>query len=146
MTRRVLLAVDVLDHRTADVLERACRFVSDLGETSLKVVSVVDNKHLDTLTQQRPPDKQYADLVLQDLQRDLEQQLHSTGSAMDAATTTQVIKGDPSEEIIRMADREHVDYVVIGVRKRSRVGKLLLGSTSQSVLLGASCPIVAVPA
>jgi nucleotide-binding universal stress UspA family protein len=36
------------------------------------------------------------------------------------------------------------DAIVIGVRRRSPVGKLLAGSTAQAVILGADCPVIAV--
>ena len=43
-----------------------------------------------------------------------------------------------------MATEESADLVVIGIRRRSPVGKLFLGSTSQQVLLDAPCPVLAV--
>ena len=46
-----------------------------------------------------------------------------------------------------LVDRSYepgVELLVIGVRRRSPVGKLLLGSVSQRVLLDAHCPVVAV--
>ena len=49
-----------------------------------------------------------------------------------------------AEEILRTAAEVDATLVVIGIRRRSPVGKLLLGSTAQEVLLGASCPVVAV--
>src|SRR4051794_12368756 len=49
-----------------------------------------------------------------------------------------------AEEILRVAAEQDATLVVIGIRSRSPVGKLLLGSTAQEVLLGATCPVVAV--
>jgi nucleotide-binding universal stress UspA family protein len=49
-----------------------------------------------------------------------------------------------AEEILRVATEQDATLVVIGIRSRSPVGKLLLGSTAQEVLLGAACPVVAV--
>jgi nucleotide-binding universal stress UspA family protein len=51
-----------------------------------------------------------------------------------------------AEEILRVAAAESADLIVIGIRHRSPVGKLLLGSTSQQVLLDASCAVLAVKA
>jgi nucleotide-binding universal stress UspA family protein len=42
------------------------------------------------------------------------------------------------------AERAGADVIVIGVRRRSPVGKLLTGSTAQAVILGADCPVIAV--
>lgn len=52
----------------------------------------------------------------------------------------------PSQDLIQAADDEHADLIVIGLRKRSAVGKLLLGSNAQEILLGAHCPVLAVKA
>ena len=51
---------------------------------------------------------------------------------------------EASEEIVRAADEARADLIVIGLRHRSPVGKLLMGSTAQSVLLDAECPVLAV--
>jgi len=53
---------------------------------------------------------------------------------------------DPAEELIATADATHAEFIVIGLRRRSPVGKLLLGSNAQRVLLDASCPVLAVKA
>ena len=50
----------------------------------------------------------------------------------------------PAEEILAAAARVSADLIVIGIRRRTPVGKLFLGSTSQQVLLDAPCPVLAV--
>ncbi len=53
---------------------------------------------------------------------------------------------DPAEELISAAEATEAEFIVIGLRRRSPVGKLLLGSNAQRVLLDASCPVLAVKA
>jgi nucleotide-binding universal stress UspA family protein len=53
---------------------------------------------------------------------------------------------DSAEELIRTAEATEADFIVIGLRRRSPVGKLLLGSNAQRVLLDAACPVLAVKA
>jgi nucleotide-binding universal stress UspA family protein len=51
-----------------------------------------------------------------------------------------------ADEILGTADEVKADLVVIGVRRRSAVGKLVTGSTAQQVLLDAPCSVLAVKA
>jgi len=53
---------------------------------------------------------------------------------------------DPAEDLIELAEEADAAFIVIGLRRRSPVGKLLLGSNAQRVLLDASCPVLAVKA
>lgn len=53
---------------------------------------------------------------------------------------------DVAEAILDLAGEVDAELVVIGLRRRSAVGKFVLGSTSQRVLLGADCPVIAVKA
>ncbi|WP_069386436.1 universal stress protein [Cellulosimicrobium cellulans] len=53
---------------------------------------------------------------------------------------------DPADAIVDEAERLHPELVVIGARKRSPVGKFLLGSTTQRVLLDSPSPVLVVKA
>lgn len=50
----------------------------------------------------------------------------------------------PAEDLLAVARERAADLIVIGVRRRSPVGKLVLGSNAQDVLLEADCPVLAV--
>ena len=51
---------------------------------------------------------------------------------------------DAADVMIDASYEEDVELIVIGVRRRSPVGKLFLGSTAQRVILEAGCPVTAV--
>lgn len=53
---------------------------------------------------------------------------------------------DPVHDVLSTADEVGADIIVIGIRRRSPVGKLVLGSHSQSILLEAGIPVLAVKA
>lgn len=50
----------------------------------------------------------------------------------------------PGEDIVQFAQKNGVDEIIIGVKRRSKAGKLLFGSTAQYVILNAHCPVVTV--
>lgn len=56
-----------------------------------------------------------------------------------------LIRGmEPGEDIVAFANEKNVEEIIIGVKSRSNIGKLLFGSTAQTVILEADCPVVSV--
>ena len=51
---------------------------------------------------------------------------------------------DPATDLLEVAEQVNADLIVIGLRRRSPVGKLLLGSNAQKILLEAGIPVLAV--
>ncbi|MBO3089385.1 universal stress protein [Cellulomonas dongxiuzhuiae] len=62
------------------------------------------------------------------------------------AQVRQAVVRDVPGELVAVADEVGASMLVIGIRHRSPVGKLLLGSTAQRILLDARCPVLAVKA
>jgi nucleotide-binding universal stress UspA family protein len=51
---------------------------------------------------------------------------------------------EPADDILNLAEERDVELIVIGLRRRTPLGKLILGSSTQRVLLEAGCPVLAV--
>lgn len=56
----------------------------------------------------------------------------------------QAVGVDVGEEIVRVAEENHAELVVVGIRPRTPVGKVLMGSVAQVVIMGAPCPVLTV--
>ncbi|MEU1683729.1 universal stress protein [Micromonospora sp. NPDC005707] len=52
--------------------------------------------------------------------------------------------GDLADEVVRVAESVDASVIVIGLRRRSPVGKLIMGSAAQRILLDADRPVLAV--
>lgn len=73
----------------------------------------------------------------------LRQQLADSGVPHEVR---QGLGTDVAEEIVKTADDVAAELLVIGIRRRSPVGKMLMGSVAQDVLIDANCPVLAVKA
>ena len=51
---------------------------------------------------------------------------------------------EAGEDLVQYAEENQIDEIFIGARRRSKVGKLIFGSTAQFVILNAPCPVVTV--
>jgi len=50
----------------------------------------------------------------------------------------------PGEDIVDYAKEKAIDEIIIGIKRRSKVGKLLFGSNAQYIIIKAPCPVVTV--
>ena len=81
--------------------------------------------------------------------RQVEKELEDIKSRVEseaiACETHLLIRGmTPGEDLVNYAEENDIEEIVIGVRRRSKMGKLLFGSTTQVVILSAQCPVVTV--
>ncbi|HEV8480018.1 MAG TPA: universal stress protein [Candidatus Eisenbacteria bacterium] len=85
---------------------------------------------------------------------DLEKVLRERGEALlaratgcapkGAPVTRHLLMGSPADVLLRVAEREQVELVVVGARGLGRVRELLLGSVSHRVIYHATCPVMVV--
>ena len=68
--------------------------------------------------------------------------------ADDAGVRAEVVRGthrdDFTDEILDLAEKHGASLIVIGLRRRSTVGKFIMGSVAQRILLQADHPVLAV--
>jgi nucleotide-binding universal stress UspA family protein len=88
---------------------------------------------------------EYSDSKYERADRDLaalEAKLEESGLRYDVR---QLVRGlEPAEDLIAIAQDCDAELIVIGLRRRTPVGKLILGSNAQRILLDAPCPVLAV--
>jgi nucleotide-binding universal stress UspA family protein len=81
------------------------------------------------------------DFLFGDRLRQLHADLTASGVPFEVR---QPVGRDVAEELAAAAEETGADLVVIGLRRRSAVGKLLVGSAAQRILLDVDCPVLAV--
>lgn len=80
-----------------------------------------------------------------------DEELHGIQKELDGAGVEHEVRAlirgnEPSEDLIEVAEEVGAEFIVIGLRRRTPVGKLILGSNAQRILLDAPCPVLAVKA
>lgn len=138
--RHVLVAVDFMpDH--AQVTDRAAAIARQNG-ARLSLVHVVEYLHMDLAEELVLPQ----DLVLE------EQLMEAARKRLDAIAATleggeaierHVALGQTRQEILRVAEEQNADLIVLGRHGRHGIGRLL-GSTANAVLQHAPCDVLAV--
>jgi len=59
--------------------------------------------------------------------------------------THQLARGmTPGEDIVKFARENDINLIYVGIKKKSKAQKIILGSTAQYIILKAPCPVMAV--
>jgi nucleotide-binding universal stress UspA family protein len=138
---RIIVATDLTD--ASDEVVRTAADLASRLEAELVAVYVLTETRLTDLRESLPPEGAYVDVIEQRIAADLDDQLARVAEGI--THHPRVVTGDEAKVVHRLAQDEDADLVVIGLRNRSRVGKLLMGSTAQEILLGSPCPVMGVP-
>jgi nucleotide-binding universal stress UspA family protein len=81
----------------------------------------------------------------EEAEKDLQQQeIILKGDGLSCETLLSVRGLEAGEDMVRIAAEKKVDEIVIGIQRKSKVGKLLFGSTAQYIIMNAPCPVVTI--
>jgi nucleotide-binding universal stress UspA family protein len=50
----------------------------------------------------------------------------------------------PGEELVKFSKEQNTDLIYIGIKKKSKIDKMLFGSNAQFIILNALCPVMTV--
>ncbi len=74
----------------------------------------------------------------------VQQRLHTAGVPHELVHT--LVTTSPADHLVDVTQKSHATLLVIGLRRRTSVGKFLLGSSASHILMHAPCPVLAVKA
>ena len=140
-TTTVVVALDLGPASNA-TLAGAVALAGGLGARLLPLHVLTDEAFEDY--RRANPAGAFVDSVMEHLAGEIASAVADAG-ATDITEDPIVVRGEAHTAVIEAAKRHHADYLVIGIRNRSRVGKLLMGSAAQEILLDAPCPILGIP-
>ncbi|MCH8613249.1 universal stress protein [Arsenicicoccus dermatophilus] len=89
----------------------------------------------------RPAPDEESRAVLESLVAELTATVQASGLAVERRRPE---GKDLAEQLVGVAEVTQASCLVIGLRRRSPVGKLILGSSAQRILLDATCPVLTV--
>lgn len=113
-------------------------------EAEVTVVHVLTQQRLNHLRQSLGAEEAFTDSVVTLIDDALSDQLQRIGGDPVAARRL-VLRGEVGPALLDHVGSEGSDFLALGLRNRSRVGKFLMGSDVQQVLLSTPCPVLGVP-
>ena len=116
-----------------EVLKHACERARAFGASIDVVFAMAENREL-----KYPDIKKAEDKIQREAQNIL------TKNKIPHETHLVITNLNPGEELVEFAKQNKINEIIIGVRRRSKVGKVFFGSTAQHVILNAPCPVVAI--
>ena len=138
--RHILLAVDFSAHD--DYVIQKAKHLANVFHAKLSIIHVLDNIPM--------PDTAYGTMIplyedsSYELLENEKSRFMQIGNRLDIDSACRwMVWGVPEQEIVRIAEQEHIDLIVVGSHGRHGLA-LLLGSTANSVLHQATCDVMAV--
>ncbi len=137
---RILVATDL--EAKSDGAMRYAAHLAGILDAGLVVTHVVQSRDIDLDTGTHRPGR-VGDVATERARHDVDAQIARVGIG-EVDHHVDVRFGDPSLDVVASASEHGCALIVITVESRSRLGKLLLGSHAQQILLDSPIPVVGV--
>ncbi len=126
----------MVGYNGGNVGRRALSIARDYAETFDAFVYVITS--MEGGTSEKPSD-------IIKVQEDLDFANKFLTEASIKCDAQQLVRGlTPGEDLVKFAEDMDISHIFLGVRKKSKTQKLLLGSTSSYVILNSPCPVTTV--
>ena len=144
MYKKILLPID-----GSEQSERAGEYAissADINGADIIVLNVIDTYYLKSIPQQdlrEKLDKQFrkeGKEVVEKFEKKIEDE-QCAGNCKNIKLITMIKEGKPEDVILKTADEEGVDHIVIGKSGKHGIEKFLVGSTTERVVRGAKVPV-----
>jgi nucleotide-binding universal stress UspA family protein len=142
--KRILFATD-FSHGSAEGLD----FTMDLAATlnvGIVVAHIVDKRP--TVTYETPEMTDVFDAEQKRFMEEAEymfKRIEAEARVRKLKVETILAQGIPADAISRIADENNVDFIVLAVSRKSRMDRILLGTTAEKVIRDANVPVLSVP-
>ncbi len=145
-TKKIMVAVDFSEY-SPQIVDYAGRLAEDLaGE--LIFVNVINKRDIDMVKQVATYTDQisvqsYVDGLRQDRTQEL-QKLLEEKNCTRIPNRLLIKKGIPFEELVRTAEEEKVDLVVMGTKGRGNIAGILFGSQAEKMFRHCPVPLLSI--
>jgi len=69
---------------------------------------------------------------------------HAVANKIECETHLSISNLQPGEDVVQYAKNNTIDQIVVGIKRRSKVGKFIFGSNARYIILKAPCPVLTV--
>ena len=136
--QKILVASD-----GSDLSEQVLATLNDLkldSDTKIILCSVIPTQGSDVEVAADRPQTDQEDISYLHNQK----LLQTFQAQLPCVSELEIVRGDPAEEIIRLANIYQTDLIVIGSRGLTGINRILLGSVSSQVVADAHCSVLVV--
>ncbi|MGZ3882492.1 MAG: universal stress protein [Flavisolibacter sp.] len=139
--RNILIATDGSEY-TKKAVDYGIDIASNAGE-KLHVIYVVDTRAYSSIPLSAP--MEYAYSILRQEGDTAIKYVADRAEAAGLEVEGIIAQGHPAEEIIKYAEKNSIDLIVMGTLGKSGLDRFLLGSVADKVIRNSRIPVIAVP-